>query len=85
MHRFLNSSLITCLLLAALSCGQMCAQMTTTGSIEGTVMDPSGKAIPAATVTIINDATKDLRSVTSGEAGVFSVTALMPASYTVRV
>ncbi len=47
-------------------------------------MDPSGKAVPGATVTLSSESTKDLRSLTSGEAGAFVFTAVVPGSYTVK-
>jgi hypothetical protein len=42
---------------------------STGGRIRGTVMDPSGGAVPAATVTLINEATHATREVQSGENG----------------
>jgi hypothetical protein len=47
-------------------------------------MDPSGKAVPGATVTLTSEATKDIRSVASGEAGAFSFQAIPPGSYAVK-
>ncbi len=58
--------------------------MTTTGTIGGTVMDQSGKAVPAATVTIASESTKEIPSVTSGEAGAFTFQAVLPGSYTLK-
>ncbi len=42
---------------------------STGGRIRGTVTDPSGGAVPAATVTLINEATHATRQVQSGESG----------------
>jgi hypothetical protein len=42
---------------------------STGGRIRGTVMDPSGGAVPAATVQLINDATHATREVQSGANG----------------
>src|SRR6185436_2614601 len=58
---------------------------TVTGTISGTVVDQQGQLIPGATVTIVNEATKDTRSaVTAGE-GDFLVTNLQPGLYTLRI
>jgi len=48
MRGFPIRSLLYCASLAMLSSGPAFAQMTTTGTIGGTVMDQSGKALPAA-------------------------------------
>src|ERR1017187_11003115 len=51
---------------AALLWGQ-----TVTGVISGAVTDPSGQAIPGATITLINESTGDLRSATTDTTGSF--------------
>jgi len=71
--------LLTCLF-AATAFGQ-----TTTGSISGTVTDPTGAVVAGATVTITNPATGAERSVESNEQGAFNVPALQPGKYTVTV
>ncbi len=54
-------------------------------SIQGTVMDPQGNAVPAAKVTVANEATSVTRdTVTSGE-GFYRVSELPPGAYTVTV
>jgi hypothetical protein len=80
MRGFLNYALISCALLG----WPASAQMTTTGTIIGTVMDPSDRAVPGASVTIVNEGTKDVRSLTSGEGGEFNFTAVVPGSYSVK-
>ncbi len=42
-------------------------------------------AIPGASVTIKNDATGDNRSTKADSSGFFSVTALIPGTYTVEI
>ena len=55
------------------------------GRIEGKVTDPKGAAIPAATVTVTNELTKqDFTAVTDAQ-GRFKVEGLPAGSYTVRV
>jgi hypothetical protein len=61
-----------------------CAQGTT-GSITGTVTDSSGAIIPGATVTVTNVATNLSRTVTTSGIGTYTVTELLPGTYTVKV
>jgi Carboxypeptidase regulatory-like domain/TonB-dependent Receptor Plug Domain len=55
------------------------------GTISGAVADEQGQAIPGATVTVINEQTRDARAGVSGPTGAFQFTNLPPATYTVRV
>lgn len=48
------------------------------GTIGGTVLDQVGKAIPAAAVTVKNDAGATVREVKTGDDGSFSATGLAP-------
>lgn len=61
------------------------AQSLTSGSVSGTVTDPSGAALPGATVSIKNDATGTTQSVTSNSTGAYRFGFLNPGSYTVSV
>ena len=70
-----------CLLLAS---GIAMAQ-TVTGAISGTVVDASDSAVAGAAVTIINARTGDKRAVTTNESGSFSVPALQPDIYTIKI
>ncbi len=72
------------LALTCLSAGSAFAQ-SETGSITGTVVDPTGAAVPNAKVTVTNAATTAARTTTSGSSGVYTVTNLQPAPYTVKV
>ncbi len=78
------TKLASCLLCAAFLCGPAAAQ-TVTGAISGAVVDPSDNAIAGATVTITNAKTGDRRVVTTNESGGFSVPALQPDVYTIKV
>lgn len=61
------------------------AQMTVTGTISGTVTDPSGQVIPSANITLINEHTGDARSVTTNNAGFFNFAAVQPDTYSLRI
>lgn len=56
-----------------------------TGSIRGTVTDPSGAAIPNASVTALNTATDISRAVTTNDSGIFVFPNLPIGSYTVKI
>jgi len=55
------------------------------GSIVGFVTDPSGAAVPGATVTASNEGTGEKRTVTSDAAGHYALPNLVPAPYTLSV
>ena len=55
------------------------------GAVSGTVTDPSGAAIPGATVTATQVDTGRQTTVTSSQTGTFVFTTLPPASYTFKV
>ena len=57
----------------------------TTGTIQGTVSDDNGAAIPGASVEVKNTETNFLRTVTTDEEGRFIVLQLPPGKYTVTV
>jgi hypothetical protein len=70
------AALLACSLPAAL------AQLTT-ADILGTVTDPTGAAVPNATITVTNVDTKAQRVVTSNGSGEYDVTLLPVGRYTV--
>jgi hypothetical protein len=55
------------------------------GSIVGTVTDPTGAAVPNATVTVINEGKNFERSVTTEASGDYRVSGLEAGSYAVNV
>ena len=68
----------------ALPCSSLA--QTTSASISGTVVDPEGKTVPGATVTIIDERTNETRvTVSDAERGTFQITNLAPGTYTVRI
>src|SRR5258708_8712492 len=56
----------------------------TLGLISGMITDPSGAAIPGATVSVSSERTGDERKATSDAAGRYIVTNLPPAAYSVQ-
>src|SRR5580700_5453043 len=61
------------------------AQSTYTGKLSGEVTDPSGAVIAGAKVTLTDQATSEETSVTTDSKGVYVLTGLRPATYTILV
>jgi len=76
----LSFAVLLMCLLALTAFGQQ-----TTGSLTGTVTDPSGAVVPGATVKAVNNATGAERSGESNSAGTFDIQALQPGIYTLSV
>jgi hypothetical protein len=74
------------LLAVALPAGIAFPQGAQSGAILGAVTDPTGAVVANATVTVVNEATKNVeRTVTTTSDGLFSATLLPPGDYTVSV
>src|SRR3954468_23634396 len=56
-----------------------------TGTVSGTVVDSSGQVVPGASVTLVNEATADVRTAATDQRGVFSFGGVPPGSYTVKI
>ena len=56
-----------------------------TGSISGTVMDPSSQVIPEAKVVLLNEKTGEERTGATNETGAFNFPALQPGTYTLKI
>src|SRR3989454_9507776 len=69
----------TALLLASAAFAQ------NTGSLRGVVSDSSGGILPGATVVLLNEATREVRRVTTDARGSYFFAAVFPGVYTVRV
>lgn len=74
---------IACLLGLLLSARPACSQ-SNTATITGSVVDPQGAAVPAATITVRNTDVASSRVLTSGANGSFRVAGLNPGAYTVE-
>jgi len=80
--RFLRPMLIPFVLGALLSVG-LFAQTAGSGSIAGTVTDPTGAVVPAASVTVHAVDTGIDRNVATNEAGIYTAAFLQPGNYEV--
>jgi hypothetical protein len=61
------------------------AQQGSTGSIAGTVADPSGQVVPRATVKVTSELNGESHSEVTNDTGDFFFGAIVPGAYTVRV
>jgi hypothetical protein len=78
--------LAVCAVLMTLGIVPVLAQTTiSTGSIVGTVTDPSGAVVSEAKVTITNKATGQVVTTTTTSTGNYASGALIPGDYTIRV
>ncbi len=74
-------SILTILLIAASAFAQ-----TSTGTLSGVVLDPSGAVIPGAEVSLIGtDTGEQARRITTNASGAFAAPLLRPSTYTVEV
>src|SRR5262249_33655779 len=75
--------LFFCFLVVIFSAASVIAQGLS--GVSGTVTDTSGAVVPAATVTVTNLATNVSSSTVTSSAGTYSVTDLIPGTYTVKI
>ena len=91
VRRQIFSSLFACFLLccsASLWLGSPSAawaQSTSTGTLVGTVTDPSGAVVGDATVTLTDAATKTVRKVTTNDSGRYIFVDVTPAAYELNI
>src|SRR5688572_20502654 len=62
---------------------QWAPAQTITGSIQGTIRDESGAAVPGVGVTVQNVNTQAARNTISNESGNYDVALLPPGNYTI--
>jgi hypothetical protein len=79
MRFFVLSLFVLCFSLSAF------AQSSTTGSIEGTIVDQNGAAVPGATVNVSSPNLISAQSATTDDSGHFRILSLPPGRYTVSV
>ncbi len=73
------------LCLITLSWGSLTIAQTTNASITGLVTDAQGGVVPNATVTATNTGTGVSRSVTTNEAGSYTISPLIPGTYELKM
>ena len=68
-----------------ISATRLPAQDSATGSIHGTVIDPSGARVPQASIVVVNSGTGVRYAATSDSEGHFALDLLSPGDYSARV
>src|ERR1035437_1812041 len=61
------------------------AAQTFSGTITGLVTDPSGGAVPGATMSLTNTATQEVRNVHTEANGRYTFSRLLPSTYSLKV
>src|SRR5437588_11736929 len=56
-----------------------------TGNISGSVTDPNGAVVAGASVTLVNDQTKDKRDQVTNDSGRFNFASVQPGVYALRI
>ncbi len=79
------ATLFLCLIVLALCTAPMWAQSTSTGTIAGTVTDPSGAVVNGATVTLTDTATKSARQASTNDAGRYIFVDVPPGAYDLTI
>jgi Carboxypeptidase regulatory-like domain len=74
--------LLCALVLAMFVIGVSGHAQTTTGSIYGTILDPSNAILPGAVITVTNVATGEVNAATSDSSGNYSFPIVLPGDYT---
>jgi len=80
-----NGQVALTLLLAIVLLHGATAQAQTTGSLEGSVLDPAGAALPAARLELTEQETSAVRRTQTDAAGVYTALRLPPGVYKIRV
>src|SRR5437667_1086743 len=77
------------LLLVALACSTLAVRpafaQSMTGSLTGTIVDQTGAIVVGADVTLINEASRDVRRTKSNSEGYFAFAAVPSGTYTVAI
>ena len=83
MRRFGNMAILA--LALPLLCVNLATAQVITSTLYGTVTDPSGAAIPGATVTATSDDTGTSSATTTDATGEFTLGSLQPGKYTIQI
>ncbi len=75
---------LSLLLVIALSAPLFGQATVATGSIQGTITDPSGAVVPGAQVTVTNKSTGQEKKLTTNNSGAYNTGPIIPGDYVVR-
>ncbi|SFR98887.1 Carboxypeptidase regulatory-like domain-containing protein [Granulicella pectinivorans] len=84
--RMMKRVLWTAILAVVALCSVSTYAQEVSGSISGTIKDPSGAAVKGASVTFTNtDQNRDIRTVATNGSGVYSATSLPLGTYNIKI
>ena len=78
----MKKEIVSCMILVSAATGAAMAQSVDKQQISGTVTDPTGAAVPNATITLTNQATKISRTVQSNASGNYVALDVPVGTYT---
>lgn len=73
------------LIVLTLTLPLLCLAQESRATLTGTISDPNGAAVSGATVTVRNLSTNEDKNITTSEDGSYTVTSLLPGTYSVTV
>jgi hypothetical protein len=85
ISQVVRASLFLLTAVTLLPFGVLAQTTISTGSIQGTVTDPSGAVVGGASVSITDKATAQVITTKTNSAGVYTSGALVPGNYVVRI
>src|SRR5258706_8038084 len=81
-----NSRILFVVLVLALSVtGLARGQGSSTSTVAGTITDQKGAAVPGASIELINSATNETRTQTTGDTGYYTFVSVPPGDYKVVI
>jgi len=80
-----NTGILTLTVLVYLVFGQLAAAQSTTGTLRGQVLDPTGAAVSGSQVTVTNESTQVSQNTTTSSAGTYDFPSVLPGTYSVAV
>src|SRR5690349_16455412 len=81
----INRAIYLCFLALGLSVPVYWAQLSSTGTVSGTVTDKSGALVPQAAVTLVNTDTGVHTTTHTNNEGSFTVPGLLTGTYSVTI
>src|SRR5450432_3004039 len=77
--------LLSLAMMVVLAFANSAAAQSTTGALRGQVLDSSGAAVPLAEVSVTNQETGVVVSITTTSAGTYNIPSIIPGLYSVAV
>src|SRR3954462_8928907 len=82
--RHVTPFVLFCLTLLCASPILLAQSTTSSGSIQGTITDPQGAVVPAAKVTVVDEASGQSKNLQVSNSGTFNTGPILPGRYVVK-